>query len=88
MRRPHSQLVAIDYHIVDAFLVGHRVPLNRYERREVVRRLTITGESATRIGDRLGVSARSVQRLRQRVRTEGVMPSASPRDVPWWVPRA
>jgi hypothetical protein len=60
--------VFVDLVAVERTCAGDRPPLNRAERREVVRRLTDAGESSRQIGERLGVTARSVERLRRRIR--------------------
>jgi ATP/maltotriose-dependent transcriptional regulator MalT len=54
----------VDEIAVEKAMAGDRVPLTVRERAIVVRRLTAAGLSARRIGERLGVTARSVQRYR------------------------
>ena len=61
---------AFDELAVEQVMAGDRVPLRPAERAEVVHRLTARGETADAIADRLGIAARSVQRIRDQRRAE------------------
>ena len=63
-RLARQQGVAFDDVAVERACAGDRVPLRPLERREAVRRLTAAGMSAEQIADRLGTTARTVQRRR------------------------
>lgn len=69
-RKPRTEHVDVDELAVEHALAGHPMRLNRYERRELCRRLTDTGATAAAVAERLGITERSAQRLRRRVRIE------------------
>ncbi len=61
----------IDEVAVERAVHGDRVALNTAERREAVRRLTVSGVSGPEIALRLGVCGRTVTRARAAVRRYG-----------------
>lgn len=62
----------VDTRAVDSACRGDRVRLNRPERREAVARMTAEGRSQVWIAERIGITPRSVCRLRRKVFRDGV----------------